>query len=232
MGAPGLLTYLQFKLSDHMIGPTAAERSYFMPGGEYYRFHIRNENTASGKNTTRIANRTRQPPRQRGVLHWRAFFLRDDLRDCYKAGTVIGHSIMFSPKMLGSVDPSQSHVVAFLDSNADFGWVCSEPESRVEGIPGNRLPRHLSGKLSDARPITIEHLRGSQDLSTPYWGTKVAQNNACRTIAASARRRRKWNLAIDSPDCLNCSVRPRLHSGNCLRVTKEPRTRGLATICR
>ena len=48
LNTPGVLTYLQFKLSDFMCGPTAAERDLF-PSRNYYRFHIRNDVTESGR---------------------------------------------------------------------------------------------------------------------------------------------------------------------------------------
>jgi hypothetical protein len=155
LNMPGVLTYLQFKLSDYMWGPTAAERNLF-PSRGYYRFHIRNDVTASGMTQHELLIQLDRPGNE---VYYIApgFYYEPDWQRLYRCRQVVHNSIMFSPAVLGPVDNTEDHVVAFETAGAGFGWLCSEPIRR-EATPGETALRHLKILAKQAEPITIDWL--------------------------------------------------------------------------
>lgn len=157
LNTPGVLTYLQFKLSDYMCGPTAAERDLF-PSREYYRFHIRNDVTASGMAQHELLIQLDRPGNE---VYYIApgFYYEPDWQRLYRCRQVVQNSILFSPAELGPVDNSEDHVVAFETADAGFGWLCSEPIRR-EATAGKEALRHLKNVARRAEPITTDRLAG------------------------------------------------------------------------
>ncbi len=160
LNTPGILTYLQFKLSDFMCGPTAAERDLF-PSKTYYRFHIRNDVTESGRTQHELLIELDRPGNQ---VYYIApgFYYEEPWRRFDRCRQVVQNSMMFSPAVLGPVDNSQNHVVAFENPDAPFGWLCSEPQKR-KGTTGKAAMEQLKRVAMNAPPVTIERLAAEAD---------------------------------------------------------------------
>jgi hypothetical protein len=156
LNTPGVITYLQFKLSDYMCGPTAAERHLF-PSRTYYRFHVRNDGTESGMTQHELLMDLDRRLGNQVYYIAPGFYYEQPWRDSYRGRQVVQNSIMFSPAVLGPVDNNTNHIVAFENAYASFGWLCSEPEKR-RGTPGKEAMEQLKSMARDAPPLTIDRL--------------------------------------------------------------------------
>ena len=218
LNTPGVLTYLQFKLSDFMYGVRAPERDLF-PSGEYYRFHIRKEVTESGKTQHELLIELDRPGNQVYYIA-PAFYYAQKWRDLYRSQQVVQNSMMFSPSVLGPVDKDQNHVVAYENADAQFGWLCSDPVER-EGTPGGKAMEQLKRLATAAPRVTIERLTAEADRlaqaldvalpDVPALPPQLAEElhwdratiygmEVARKIASLARSHLDCTLAIVGPD--------------------------------
>jgi hypothetical protein len=131
VGAP---LFLQFKLSDMLIRPSAAEASAF--GLPYFRFHLRSRKHSAQHDLLQNLQASGEEVFYAAPL----FFSQDELNQRYASRSVFASTALFEPLDIDLPD-DKDHYVAF-SSGSPFFDRCSE------------LPRRI--KKSAAAPIVGE----------------------------------------------------------------------------
>lgn len=201
-----------------MYGPTAGER-YLFPSSTYYRFHLRNDITESGRTQHELLIELDRPG-NRVYYIAPGFYYEQHWRRIYRCRQVVQNSILFSPAVLGPLDSTQNHVVVFESANSPFGWLCSEPERR-EASPGKVAIEELKRAATRAPRLTIDRLtteaaRLSRALEVPLpeappvlphlaeefgWDRETIQGmSVARQLASIARSHLDCTLAIVGPE--------------------------------
>ena len=122
LGLPGLPLFLQFKLSDCMVGKAAQEAQQGLFTLPFYRMHIRR------------ADRSRQHKllleleRDSNAVYYIApgFHLQEQFNRAYRHRSIPTDSVMIPPNQIGELPDDENHHIAFQDAQATSGYLLSE----------------------------------------------------------------------------------------------------------
>ena len=125
---PGLPLFLQFKLSDCMIGPTANEAQQGLLMTPFFRMHIRPQKRscqhklllaleATGKAVYYVAP---------------AFHQEQEFNVAYTSRSILTKSVMISPAAIGQLPDDEDHHISFKNVHQGFGYLLSESAHKVE----------------------------------------------------------------------------------------------------
>ena len=125
---PGYPLFLQFKLSDCMIGPTAYEARQRLFTTPFFRMHIRPQKRsrqhkllldleATGKAVYYVAP---------------AFHQEQEFNLAYTSRSILTKSVMISPAAIGQLPDDGNHHISFKNVQHRFGYLLSRSAHKVE----------------------------------------------------------------------------------------------------
>lgn len=128
LSLPGSPLFLQFKLSDCMIGPTAYEAKQRLFTTPFFRMHIRSQKRsrqhkllldleATGKAVYYVAP---------------AFYQEQEFNLAYTRRSILAKSVMISPGAIGQLPDDGNHHISFKNVQQRFGYLLSRSARKVE----------------------------------------------------------------------------------------------------
>ena len=147
---PGFPLFLQFKLSDCMIGPTAYEAQQGLFTTPFFRMHIRPrkrsrqhklllELEATGKAVYYVAP---------------AFHREREFNLAYTSRSILTKSVIISPATIGRLPDDGNHHISFKNVQEGFGYLLSRSAHKVEILRWEDVIRTMDQWwIRDERPL-------------------------------------------------------------------------------
>lgn len=190
---PGIPLYLQFKISDHMVRPSAKQWNLF--GSPYYRFGIRPPHRSRQHDL--LLRLAESDPRAIVLYAAPTISSQRELNHAFVDETVFDQSVFIDPRHIGRVN-DDAHSLAF-QPGSSIAYFCSEPRqvSLYEGLtPFTTL---LKAAIRDRDPIdaydylerTSEFLRQTL-LELPHDAAFTGRSPASTATDRTPHKKEAW----------------------------------------
>ncbi len=136
LGPPGDYCFIQFKLCDGMVRHTAKEIA--VADLELELPFLRMKLMPSGRSPQHERLVALEEGGERVFYAAPRFYEYDDFVEFYRQNRILENSVFVSPRDIGLLPDAKPHYVSF-NSNADFGWVLSEPFKLERILDGSGL---------------------------------------------------------------------------------------------
>jgi len=138
---PGNPLFLQFKVSEYMVRPTAREWPLFRR--PYYRFWLQ---APRHSNQHELLLQRDQDP---NIVYYAAPATHrvEDLNRAFLSRTVIEESVFFRPRDIGPLPDREAHCIAFERGSA-YGYRCSDPKQITLYSVGQAILDKLANELA------------------------------------------------------------------------------------